>query len=156
MAEHLDGLWLTKIAIEQDQESLFSPKALAQNGFGVPESLNDHGKGWRASIPKARQNCRKLVPFRAVHGGVGVSGIGGATHMARKGAAVTAEHRTQPFGPMRVGLHTGSWVIGRTDFHPPSLAIPLARATLLCKNMSIEITGHTTTTTEPSHALYRP
>ena len=69
VAEHLDGLRFTKIAIEQDQESLFSPKSLAQNGFGVPESSNDHGKGWRASIPKACQNCPKIVPFRAVHGG---------------------------------------------------------------------------------------
>jgi len=65
VAEHLDGLWLTKIAIEQDQESLFSPKALAQNGFGVPESSNDHGKGWKAIDP---EGMPKLSKTRAIQG----------------------------------------------------------------------------------------
>jgi hypothetical protein len=34
VADHLDGLRLTKITVELDYEPLFPPKALAQDRFG--------------------------------------------------------------------------------------------------------------------------
>ena len=41
VAEHLDGLRLTKIAVELDHEPLIPPKALAQDRFGEPGGPND-------------------------------------------------------------------------------------------------------------------
>jgi hypothetical protein len=48
VAEHLDGLRLTKIAVEHDHEPLIPPKALAQDRFRQARSPNDNGEGWRA------------------------------------------------------------------------------------------------------------
>jgi hypothetical protein len=67
VAEHLDGLRLAHRVVEQDDEPFISPKALAQDRFGEPGSPNDDGEGWRAFPPKARQNCLKFSPARAVH-----------------------------------------------------------------------------------------
>ena len=67
VAEHLDGLRLTKIAVELDYEPLLSPNALAQDDFGEPGSPNDDGEGWRAFPSKALQNRLKLAPARTVH-----------------------------------------------------------------------------------------
>ncbi len=84
VAEHLDGLRLTKIAVELDHEPLFPAKALARDGFGEPGSPNDDGQGWRAFPSKARQNRLKLAPARAVHEGPGLS-TREAAHTAGQG-----------------------------------------------------------------------
>ena len=42
------------------------------------------------------------------------------------------------------------------SFHPPRLALLLARATLFCENMATETTLETTTNIEPNHAPSRP
>ena len=143
VAEHLDGLRLTKIAVELDHEPLIPPKALAQDRFREPGSSNDHGKGWRTSIPKARQNRLKLAPARAVHEGVGARGTGVAIRSAGQGSAVTAEHRSRPLYGLRARLCVRRSGACAASFHPPSLALSLTRATPLCEN-----TG-THTTLEP-------
>ena len=48
VAEHLDGLRLPHILVEEDHEPFIPAKALAQNGFGEPGSPNDDWEGWRA------------------------------------------------------------------------------------------------------------
>ena len=131
VAEHLDGLRLTKIAVELDHEPLIPPKALAQDRFREPGSSNDHGKGWRTSIPKARQNRLKLAPARAVHEGVGARGTGVAIRSAGQGSAVTAEHRSRPLYGLRARLCVRRSGACAASFHPPSLALLLARATPL-------------------------
>jgi hypothetical protein len=61
VAEHLDGLRLTKVAVELDNESLIPPEALAYDRFREPGS--SHGEGWRAFPSKTRQNRLKLAPL---------------------------------------------------------------------------------------------
>ena len=61
VAEHLDGLRLTKIAVELDHEPLIPPKALAQDRFGEPGGLNDDREGWKAFLSKTRHNRLKLT-----------------------------------------------------------------------------------------------
>ncbi len=61
MAEHLDGLRLTKIAVELDYEPLFPPKSLAQNSFGDRRSPNDDGAGLRTLATMSRQSLRNDV-----------------------------------------------------------------------------------------------
>ncbi len=74
VAEHLDGLRLAHRIIQENDEPLFPPKALAQDRFGEPGSPNDDGEGWRAFSPKARQNRLKFSPTRAVHETTAVGG----------------------------------------------------------------------------------
>ena len=76
VAEHLDGLRLTKIAVEHDHEPLIPPKALAQYRFRQPGSPNDNGEGWRAFPAKPPQNRLKFAPAGVVHEGEGGSGTG--------------------------------------------------------------------------------
>ncbi len=45
IAKHRDGLGLLQFAVAQNHESLSSPKALAQDGFGEPGRQNDEGEG---------------------------------------------------------------------------------------------------------------
>ena len=89
VAEHLDGLRLTKIAVELDYEPLIPPKALAQDRFGQPGGPNDDREGWRAFPSKTRQNRLKLAPARAVYEGVGRRGE--QTAGPHQGSAVAAE-----------------------------------------------------------------
>ena len=95
VAEHLDGLRLVHLVVEEDHEPLIPPKALAQDRFGEPGSPNDDGKGWRAFPPKARQNRLKFLPARAVHETAAVGGRDPRAHIAgrRKGPAMAAENR---------------------------------------------------------------
>lgn len=46
--------------------------------------------------------------------------------------------------------------ICEASFHPPSLALSLARATLVCENMGTQSTPETTANIEPNHAPSRP
>ena len=87
VAEHLDGLRLTKIAVELDHEPLIPPKALAQDRFGQPGGPNDDREGWRAFPSKARQNRLKLAPARAVYEGVGESGTSARKYDSLAGVA---------------------------------------------------------------------
>jgi len=82
VAEHLDGLRLTKIAVEHDHEPLIPTKALAQYRFRQPGSPNDNGEGWRAFPAKPPQNRLKFAPAGAVHEGEGGSGTGVAAPTA--------------------------------------------------------------------------
>ncbi len=91
VAEHLDGLRLTKIAVEHDHEPLIPPKALAQYRFRQPGGPNDNGEGWRALPAKPPQDRLKFAPAGAVYEGEGGSGTGVAAPTAGQGSAVAAE-----------------------------------------------------------------
>ena len=103
VAEHLDGLRLTKIAVELDYEPLIPPNALAQDGFGEPGSPNDDGESWRTFPSKARQNRLKLSPAKAVYEGVGRRGE--QTAGPHQGSAVAAENAR---GITKTGNHACS------------------------------------------------
>jgi len=94
VAEHLDGLRLVHLVVEEDHEPLIPPKALAQDRFGEPGSPNDDGKGWRAFLPKARQNRLKFAPARAVYetAAMGDKHPGPQMASCRKAPAVAAEN----------------------------------------------------------------
>ena len=106
VAEHLDGLRLVHLVVEEDHEPLIPSKALAQDRFGEPGSPNDDGKGWRAFLPKACQNRLKFAPARAVHETAVMGGKHPRAHAAslQNGPAVAAENR-HGTGSATIGNH---------------------------------------------------
>ena len=66
VAEHLDGLRLTKIAVELDHEPLIPPKALAQEVFGKPGSPNNDGKGCKAQPLTSQKRPRCILTPAAI------------------------------------------------------------------------------------------
>lgn len=124
VAEHLDGLRLTKIAVELDHEPLIPPKALAQDRFGQPGRPNDNREGWRAFSPKARQNHLKFSPARAADKTATVGGKHPNAFAAspRKRPAMAAEDRREC---ARAGNHQCSVAPAEYVRQPLILGAPL-------------------------------
>ena len=57
VAEHLDGLRFTQVAVELDHEPFFPPNALSQDSVRQPGGPNDDGENRRAFPSKTRQTC---------------------------------------------------------------------------------------------------
>jgi hypothetical protein len=66
MAEHLDGLRLAHLVVEEDHEPLIASKALPEDHVGEPCRPDHHRHGGRALVPEATQHRAELGPRRAL------------------------------------------------------------------------------------------